>query len=417
MRKKLSQLIIVLFFLLASFFVFTNKVEAACNCTNTSSCSSAGGTCKPQAQCSGTTKTGLCPCATAAECVCCIPSTATPTPTPTPGSYESGEFNCYSATSDQCRQIMHGPPPPSICCRSGGCQCEQWTLEKWEYCYVYQCCVAVDASWQGWYWTKDLCSTADSCSGGSIYLKPGICSSSGCTKGGNYKICCSNSKDGSTCPHSCSGGNTSGTCGSGCYNPGPNVLSCPTSATHTVCSGNSCVTVSGAGTNECSSNSDCVTATHKVCSGSSCVTVSGAGSNQCNSNSDCTTATHRVCSGSSCVTVSGAGTNQCNSNSDCGGGGTTCTPGACVDSCHRCASDGRSTGLDYTCSSDWCACARQYNYPPGWEASCGGGAPPAPTSCSARGGFCAYNGLCPTNKGYSNIGSTSDCPGGCCACY
>ncbi|MHB8279964.1 MAG: Ig-like domain-containing protein, partial [Candidatus Humimicrobiaceae bacterium] len=55
-----------------------------------------------------------------------------------------------------------------------------------------------------------------------------------------------------------------------------------------------------------------------------------------------------------------------------------CTPGACVDSCHRCTSDGQSTGLDYSCSSDWCACARAYNSPSGWENSCGGGSAPAP---------------------------------------
>jgi hypothetical protein len=103
------------------------------------------------------------------------------------------------------------------------------------------------------------------------------------------------------------------------------------------------------------------------------------------------------------------------------GGSTLCTPNACVDSCHRCSADGESTGLDYTCSSGiegWCACATQYNYPPGWEDNCGGGSapPPAPTSCSAMGGICAYNGTCPTRKGYKNIGATSDCPGGCCAC-
>lgn len=61
-------------------------------------------------------------------------------------------------------------------------------------------------------------------------------------------------------------------------------------------------------------------ATHSVCSGSSCVQVSGAGSNQCNSNTDCggPPPTHTVCQGDgSCTSVGGAGTSRCSSWSDC----------------------------------------------------------------------------------------------------
>ena len=127
-------------------------------------------------------------------------------------------------------------------------------------------------------------------------------------------------------------------------------------------------------------------------------------------------ATHKVCSGTSCVTVSGAGSNQCSSNSDCGGGGggggnASCNPvgqrcspaGQWIDSCCRCGPDGR-TGLDYSPagaqgSSGWCACASQYNFPAGWEASCGSAPPPPPPpqpgDCPAGYNWCAWeNSTC-----------------------
>jgi hypothetical protein len=97
-----------------------------------------------------------------------------------------------------------------------------------------------------------------------------------------------------------------------------------TNQTHSVCSGNSCIVVQGAGTNQCSTNADCVTNTtqnHSVCSGNSCIVVQGAGTNQCSTNADCVTnttnQTHSVCSGNSCIVVQGAGTNQCSTNADC----------------------------------------------------------------------------------------------------
>ena len=50
----------------------------------------------------------------------------------------------------------------------------------------------------------------------------------------------------------------------------------------------------------------------------------------------------------------------------------------CIDGCCKCGPDGR-TGLDYTCGGDWCTCATTYNYPPGWQSSCGGGWVPPPS--------------------------------------
>ena len=67
---------------------------------------------------------------------------------------------------------------------------------------------------------------ADSCNN-TKYLQLGLCLDSGCGKGGDYKICCDNKKDGSVCPHVCSGKNTSGTCGPGCYAPSPGVMVTP----------------------------------------------------------------------------------------------------------------------------------------------------------------------------------------------
>lgn len=63
--------------------------------------------------------------------------------------------------------------------------------------------------------------------------------------------------------------------------------------THLVCNtSNQCVSVSGAGTNECTANSDCEedAPTHNECNTSNvCVSVSGAGTNECTANSDCAT--------------------------------------------------------------------------------------------------------------------------------
>jgi hypothetical protein len=48
-----------------------------------------------------------------------------------------------------------------------------------------------------------------------------------CPKGGNYKICCDNKKDGRVCPHNFAGINNGGTSGSGCYVHYPDVMLFP----------------------------------------------------------------------------------------------------------------------------------------------------------------------------------------------
>ena len=73
--------------------------------------------------------------------------------------------------------------------------------------------------------------------------------------------------------------------------------------------------------------------------------------------------------------------------------GQPCSPSnQQIDSCCRCGPDGR-TGLDYNFagsqgSPGWCTCASTYNYPSGWQTSCGGSVAPPPaqtpttTSCT-----------------------------------
>ncbi|MBU0894552.1 MAG: dockerin type I repeat-containing protein [Nanoarchaeota archaeon] len=63
--------------------------------------------------------------------------------------------------------------------------------------------------------------------------------------------------------------------------------------------------------------------THKICSGTSCITIQGAGTNECNYDYQCGSnqtqnETHKICSGTSCITIQGAGTNECNYDYQCG---------------------------------------------------------------------------------------------------
>lgn len=62
-----------------------------------------------------------------------------------------------------------------------------------------------------------------------------------------------------------------------------------TTETHSVCNfNNQCVERDGAGSDQCSRNSDCVTETHSVCNeNDQCVEVDGAGSDQCGDDSEC----------------------------------------------------------------------------------------------------------------------------------
>lgn len=136
-------------------------------------------------------------------------------------------------------QAAKGSPKNMCCQSSGGCDTACGHIGQYNWCHASQCCGYYDTSdvncYQGlwscyykidYFYIYRQCSAVDTCSGG-IYLRAGICASSGCAKGGNYKICCKDDRSGAVCPHSCSGSNYSGTCGSGCYNPGPNQLTCP----------------------------------------------------------------------------------------------------------------------------------------------------------------------------------------------
>jgi len=83
-----------------------------------------------------------------------------------------------------------------------------------------------------------------------------------------------------------------------------------------------CIIVDGAGTNQCSTNSDCTSPVHNECnSQQQCVVANGAGGDQCQTNSDCGNPTdykHSECNKQKqCILVSGPGNNQCQSNSDC----------------------------------------------------------------------------------------------------
>jgi len=104
-------------------------------------------------------------------------------------------------------------PPSSTCCRSSSCSGTKCgTISKWQYCYAYACCATLSQKcthapyqpecYYDFYYNYrySQCSAADSCNG-SIYLQPGLCLSSGCAKGGNYKICCKDDRSGATCQY------------------------------------------------------------------------------------------------------------------------------------------------------------------------------------------------------------------------
>jgi hypothetical protein len=165
-----------------------------------------------------------------------------------------------------------------------------------------------------------------------------------------------------TAPEECDPGNTYT---AQCYN-GNICQDCScggtatTGQTHTECDYNhqACVSVDGPGTNECSSDSQCVQPTHKECSGGSCVSVDGSGTDQCSSDSQCAQAqppppqTHTECdyAHGACMVVNGSGTSECGSDSDC-------SPPV-VDCQAYCSSHGysQSLGSDYP-TSDQCKAA------------------------------------------------------------
>ena len=120
---------------------------------------------------------------------------------------------CFSRDHYLCKKNLGSPPDK--CCREKTCSSVCGSLNKWNYCYIIGCCAEYydGKYYSGWYWTwkKIKCSVADTCKD-DCYLYPGICSDSGCTVGGKYKICCK--PDGSCCK--CQGIENTGTCPSGC---------------------------------------------------------------------------------------------------------------------------------------------------------------------------------------------------------
>jgi hypothetical protein len=97
------------------------------------------------------------------------------------------------------------------------------------------------------------------------------------------------------------------------------------------CQANSCVSVNGTGADQCTTNANCgAGAVHNACQANSCVSVAGAGPNQCTTNANCGAgATHNTCQASSCVLVAGAGPNQCSTDADCGPQHNACVGASC----------------------------------------------------------------------------------------
>lgn len=113
-----------------------------------------------------------------------------------------------TSTSD-CASNLGGAFPDLCCHTTSGCSSSCGNISWYDWCHDTGCQVFVcyDESycevpfwWIGtkcaheiaWIWSRENCSAVDTCSG-DIYLRAGICASSGCAKGGNYKICCSGS--------------------------------------------------------------------------------------------------------------------------------------------------------------------------------------------------------------------------------
>jgi len=144
----------------------------------------------------------------------------------------AGTTYCSLNTS-WCQQYIGTPQSPVCCHNTGGCSSPCGPIGWYDYCKVNECCAVYEqtmhdscslsdptcyTNWSWHYYIYAHCSAVDTCfSGNGPYLNAGVCGTSGCEKGGVYKICCSSS--GGICPHGCAGAgsNYNGTCGSGCY--------------------------------------------------------------------------------------------------------------------------------------------------------------------------------------------------------
>ncbi|MCX7928979.1 MAG: hypothetical protein N2558_04870 [Patescibacteria group bacterium] len=215
-------------------------------------------------------------------------------------------------------------PPENTCCE-GSTSCNNVphcnTLPAWSFCYG-TCIQTYDwISNQCKYVYKYMytkCSIADSCI--TSYPKKliaGMCNDeSGCTKGGDYKICCQLDDNGNltdqVCSQSCRGANFNGTCPPGC---GAFIgSSCPTPTSppsHLECLGNTCTKVTGPGNNSCSSEGATCFAFWGTCN-----TNCGTGEKKCECSGECT---------QGCWCNGGYSCNQTSACTDCNGCENICT--------------------------------------------------------------------------------------------
>jgi len=106
-------------------------------------------------------------------------------------------------------------------------------------------------------------------------------------------------------------------CGNGVCEEGESWEDCPLDCfTHGECVEGACTQVSGLGTSECSTDSEC---RHSVCNSQwQCVEMMVPGIDECQTSADCVPEeTHKVCQGSKCVEVAGAGVDMCVYDYEC----------------------------------------------------------------------------------------------------
>ncbi len=210
---------------------------------------------------------------------------------------------------------------------------------------------------------------------------------------------------------------------------------------HYACSGTSCTSVRGSGTNSCTSNSDCskgggggctpivpcsqlgcgfsdscgnncgscsctppITCTQCIgscggtygCTGVNGVSCGGGPCPSCPAGQNCVNhqcigggGSHLACSGTSCVSVSGPGTNSCTTNADCGGGG------GCRSHPDRCQSCQVDTNHVYSSTGCYQLCTDGCDQ---WSQACSASACCVDTSWSC---VMPYNGTEESNCGHT----------------
>ena len=147
-----------------------------------------------------------------------------------PGKVSAFEVCGYSLS--YCQSKIGTPVSPYCCHTKAGCTTAQCGWFPWySYCRASDCCGEYTGTayctgsfpydlqcFSGWRYSYNYttCPATDSCEGGPK-LKCGLCLDNGsCGKcSGYYKQCCDNVTM-AVCSHGCIGGNTTGTCGSGC---------------------------------------------------------------------------------------------------------------------------------------------------------------------------------------------------------